>query len=206
MSLHACKIHSLPNGEGLQDFLQAQTPDLIILDIMMPGRNGLYWLSWLKDNHPEIPVLIMSAKDSMDDRMQGLELGAEDYLTKPFHPKELLIRLRNILRNKPAHKDQLIKIGEHYFDPAHERLIRQNTAIKLTSLETRLLEFFCQNAGQTLTRDAISIALHGNEHHPMDRGIDMHINRLRKKIEGDISQPRYLHTVWRKGYRLTLNP
>lgn len=204
LSLHACKIHLLPNGEGLHDFLHAQVPDLIILDIMMPGRNGFYWLSWLKENHPEIPVLILSSKGSADDRVHGLELGAEDYLPKPFHPKELLIRLRNILRNKPLHNSQLIRIGEHYFDPVQELFIRNNTPIKLTTLETRLLEFFCQNAGQILTRDAISLALHGNEHYPMARGIDMHVNRLRKKIEDDIAHPRCLHTICAK--RLSPDP
>lgn len=199
------QIHALPNGEEISDFFQHHQPDIILLDIMMPGgKDGLYWLGWLKEQYPQIPVMLLSAKKSAQERLQGLEIGADDYLTKPFHPKELLIRIRNIMRHAPQKNGHMIQIGSNLFDPTRERLERDNTIIKLTTQESSLLLFFCQNSGQTLTRDAISHAMNGNEHQPMNRSIDMTINRLRKKLGDDATDPQHLCTVWRKGYRLTL--
>ncbi|SEA18229.1 two-component system, OmpR family, phosphate regulon response regulator OmpR [Thiothrix caldifontis] len=202
---HHYHLHTLPNGEGISNFCQHQQPDIILLDIMMPGEDGIHWLKWLKANHPTIPVMLLSAKKSAQERLQGLEVGADDYLTKPFHPKELLIRMHNIMRHQPVKHIQTIKIGSNVFDPEQEKLERDNTIIKLTAQETSLLRFLCQNAGQILTRDAISHAINGNDYHPLNRSIDMTINRLRKKLGDDAHSPQYLRTIWRKGYRLTLN-
>lgn len=199
------QFHALSNGEKIINFFRQHQPDIILLDIMMPGgKDGLYWLGWLKEQYPQIPVMLLSAKKSAQERLQGLETGADDYLTKPFHPKELLIRIRNIMRHAPQKNGHMIQIGSNLFDPRHERLERDNTSIKLTTLETSLLLFFCRNAGQILTRDAISLAMNGNDHQPMNRSIDMTINRLRKKLGDDANSPQHLCTVWRKGYRLTL--
>lgn len=201
---HHYRIHTLLNGEEIDSFCQNSQPDLILLDIMLPGKDGLYWLEWIKKHHPHLPVMLLSAKKSADERLAGLEVGADDYLTKPFHPKELLIRLQKIIRN-PAPPNNLIAIGDNLFDPLHEKLERDGTVIKLTTQENRLLQFFCQNAGQVLTRDAISHAMNGNEHPPLNRSIDMTINRLRKKLGDDAHDPQHLRTIWRKGYRLLLN-
>lgn len=193
------------NGEEASRILPQHTPALIILDIIMPGKNGLYWLQWIKQNCPHMPVLILSSQSSDQERIQGLELGAEDYLTKPFHPRELLIRVRNILRLYSNNGKKTFMIGSCLFDPERELLIRWETVpTKLTPADTQLLLFFCQNAGQTLTRDAISHALHGNEHNPLDRKIDMQINRLKKRIGNTIDVSKHLQTVWRKGYRFIL--
>ena len=203
--LHNYQIDMLPCGEEIIHFLQTQEPELILLDIMMPGKDGLYWLNWLKKHRPSTPVMLLSAKKSAEERLQGLELGADDYLTKPFDPKELLIRIRHVMRDKPPNNGRVIhKIGRSLFDPVHEHLEREDTTIKLTTQESGLLQFFCQNPGKILTRDAISHAMYGNEYQPMNRSIDMTINRLRKKLDDNTSTPRYLCTVWRKGYRLTL--
>lgn len=204
-NIHGHHLYSLKEGEGIGNFLQQRRPDMIILDIMMPGKDGLYWLGWLRTHYPQIPVLLLSAKRTAHDRVKGFELGAADYLIKPFHPKELLIRVNNILHNRQIADNKLIKLGNYLFDPTQEKLLNNNTQIKLSTLESHLLLFFCQNAGQTLTRDDISYALNGNEHHPMNRSIDMAVTRLRKKLGDDKDAPQYLHTVWRKGYRLTLN-
>lgn len=201
-----CVLHSLICGEDMLTYLQQQQPQLIALDIMMPGRDGLYWLAWLREHYPHLPVLLLSSKASAGDRLKGLELGAADYLIKPFHPKELLIRIKHILRREPASNRLLIQIGEFQFDPTQECLLTHETQIRLTTLETRLLTFFCQNAGHILSRDAISHALNGNEHQPLNRSIDMAVNRLRKKLNEDLAAPRHLHTVWRKGYRFVINP
>lgn len=203
---HGCLLHSLGQGDHLVEYLQNQQPDLIALDIMMPGKDGLYWLAWLRDHYPLLPVLLLSTKASARDRLKGLELGAEDYLIKPFHPKEFLIRAGHILRNKSIPRRTLTQIGEYQFDPLHECLFHHDRQIRLTTLETRLLSFFCQNAGQTLTRDAISHALTGNEHQPLNRSIDMAINRLRKKLGENLTAPKHLYTVWRKGYRFVIQP
>lgn len=206
LTAHDYRIHSLLNGEEIDVFCQSSPPDLVLLDIMLPGKDGLHWLGWIKKHHPHLPVMLLSAKKSADERLAGLEVGADDYLTKPFHPKELLIRIQNIIRhtpNKPS--NNLITIGDNLFDPLHEKLERDNTVIKLTTQETCLLQFFYQNAGQILTRDAISHALSGNEHLPLNRSIDMTINRLRKKLGDDANDPKHLHTIWRKGYRLILD-
>lgn len=204
--LHGCyHIHALQDGNGIGEFINKRPPDMIMLDIMMPGKDGWYWLDWLKQHYPQLPVLLLSARKTPDDRLKGFELGAADYLIKPFHPMELLIRINNILHRHIPHTGKHFQIGNYLFDPRREALQRGDTQIKLSTLESRLLLFFCENAGQTLTRDAISFALNGNEHHPMNRSIDMTITRLRKKLGDDKDFPQYLHTVWRKGYRLTLN-
>ncbi|MBU0656965.1 MAG: response regulator transcription factor [Gammaproteobacteria bacterium] len=200
---HGFKISCLSSGAKIADHLKINLPDLILLDIIMPGKNGLYWLAYLKRLHPHLPVLMLSAQSGANDRLRGLELGADDYLIKPFHPKELLIRLRKILGIKQPQANGYIKIGEQFFNPERELLLGKGQTIKLTTQEARLLTFFCKNAGQTLTRDALSQALHGSDHAPMDRKIDMQITRLRKKLEPDLGTPRHLHTVWRKGYRFT---
>ncbi len=197
------EISCLSNGTEIQKHLRYQQPDIIVLDIIMPGKNGLYWLAWLQKHYPQIPVVILSAQSKADERLQGLELGAIDYLTKPFHPKELLIRVRRILNITQPEASNFFKIGEQFFDPKRELLLNSGQSIKLTTLDAKLLTFLCKHEGEILTRDAISHALHNLEHDPMDRKIDMQVTRLRKKIEPDPSTPRHLHTVWRKGYRFT---
>jgi DNA-binding response OmpR family regulator len=204
LSTHGFLVNTLSNGEDIGQVLNTYPLDLVALDIVMPGKDGLYWLEWLKKHYPHIPVLILSARNSAKDRLRGLELGATDYLIKPFHPKELLIRVKNTLNRYVQMEDQPVKIGEQLFDPTLEILIQDNSLVKLTSLETRLLVLLCQHAGQVLSRDAISYALHGSEHHPMNRSIDMQMNRLRKKLGDTPQSPKHIHTVWRKGYRLVL--
>ncbi|HRJ54274.1 MAG TPA: response regulator transcription factor [Candidatus Thiothrix moscowensis] len=203
LPLHGFAVQGIANGDKIEDYLYAYSPALVVLDIVLPGKSGLYWLKHLKTVYPQLPVLVLSAQGNAIDRLRGLELGASDYLTKPFHPKELLIRIRNILYGYPTTSHGTLRIGEHLFDPERELLLSKGGVVKLTSLDNQLLHFFCQHPGKILSRDAISHALHGNDHAPLDRSIDMRINRLRKKLEADLSNPRHLHTVWRKGYRFT---
>lgn len=196
---------SLTNGEALVPYLEQEVPNFIVLDIMLPGRDGLYWLAWLKSHYAEIPILLLSARSSAQDRVQGLELGADDYLVKPFHPKELMIRVQNILRHhiNGMAEDQF-QIGVYLFDAKHGYLLKEGVTTKLSTRETALLLLFCQHAGQVLSRDDIWQALHGIEHHPLNRNIDMLVNRLRKKLTDHSTNPAYLQTVWNRGYRLVL--
>lgn len=200
---YSYKFHNLTCGEALVAYLETSLPDFIALDIMMPGNDGLYWLAWLKNYYPTIPVLLLSARNSAQDRLSGLELGADDYLVKPFHPKELMIRVHNILRHQvEIRANDRFQIGVSSFDPKQGCLLQEGITTKLSTRETELLLLFCQHAGETLSRDHIWQSLHGIEHHPLNRNVDMLVSRLRKKLGDDPANPVYLHTVWNRGYRL----
>lgn len=207
---HGYRVFRAENGESARAVLASQTPDIITLDIIMPGKDGLFWLKWLNQNYPQIPVIILSCKTSPDERVAGLDMGADDYLSKPFHPRELLIRIRNILNRSSAEipdQQPVLKIGSCHFYPEQALLVNtENNAlqIKLSSLESHLLWFLYRHAGTTLTRDAISLDIYGMEHNPLDRRIDMQMNRLRKKLDTLTDASNHLHTVWRKGYRFTV--
>lgn len=194
-------VSALSSGEEIAEFLNFNLVDVIVMDVLLPGRNGLHWLDWVKKNHSLLPVLILSSQKAVDDRIAGLQLGAEDYLIKPFHMTELLLRLKTILRNRRVSDDQHNHSYTYCFDPEHALFFRDGKTIKLTTTETRLMRFLFDNAGKIVTRDEISEALRGNSHHPLDRSIDVHMNRLRKKIEDKPNLPKYLNTVWGKGYR-----
>jgi len=193
------------SGNEMDSHLASHTFDLIILDLMMPAEDGL---SILRRLRPAIntPIIILSARGQDTDRIIGLEVGADDYLAKPFNPRELLARIRALLRRNqppqsisPAMPD--IKFGLNTFNLKNNTLIRNQQTIKLTDSETRLLQLFTTRPDETLSRDTIIDALHGRDRDPFDRSIDIHITRLRKKIEDDPSNPAHICTVWAKGYK-----
>lgn len=194
-------VSILSNGESVARFLDENSVDVIVMDILLPGQDGLHWLTWVKKNYQSLPVLILSSQRAVDDRIAGLQLGAEDYLIKPFHMTELLLRLKTVLRHKRPAEIKLSQSYNYCFDPEHALFFRDGKTIKLTTTETRLMRFLFDHAGKIVTRDEISEALRGNSHHPLDRSIDVHMNRLRKKIEDKPNLPKYLNTVWGKGYR-----
>jgi|JI6StandDraft_1071083.scaffolds.fasta_scaffold00487_17 DNA-binding response OmpR family regulator len=194
-------VFVLTKGEELAEFLSLNLIDVIVMDILLPGESGLHWLAWVKQNYSLLPVLVLSSQTAVDDRIAGLQLGADDYLIKPFHMTELLLRLKTILRNKRPIEIKPNSSYTYCFDPEHALFFRDGKTIKLTTTETRLMRFLFDHAGKIVTRDEISEALRGNSHHPLDRSIDVHMNRLRKKIEDKPNLPKYLNTVWGKGYR-----
>ncbi|MFZ1387667.1 MAG: response regulator transcription factor [Thiolinea sp.] len=194
-------VSVLTRGEDIAEFLSLNTIDVIVMDILLPGESGLHWLAWVKKNYNLLPVLVLSSQKAVDDRIAGLKLGADDYLIKPFHMTELLLRLKTILRNKRPPEVKPNSSYTYCFDPEHALFFRDGKTIKLTTTETRLMRFLFDHAGKIVTRDEISEALRGNSHHPLDRSIDVHMNRLRKKIEDKPNLPKYLNTVWGKGYR-----
>lgn len=190
------QTHVLNNGEEIDSFLNSRHVNLMILDILLPGKNGLHWLQHVVGQHPRLPVLILSAQHTAQDRITGLQMGAKDYLTKPFEVDELLLRVKNLLEHqKPGWGS-----SNSYFDPDRAVFIKNGETIKLTITEVKLLEFLYKNANHVITRDEISETLRGSQHHPLDRSIDVHINRLRNKIEEQPSMPKMLNTVWGKGY------
>ncbi len=179
--------------------LSALIFDLLILDVMMPGETGLELLSSLKNNH--IPTLMLSAMGEAEDRISGLELGAEDYLTKPFEPKELVLRIRAILRrvSTQEEKSQILQFGEFRFDLSNSQLKRGDEIVYLTSNEALMLKLLAQHAGTPVSREELSKLMpnSGNE-----RSVDVQMVRLRKKIEENDSKPLYIQTIRGAGYVL----
>ena len=178
--------------------------DLIILDVMMPGMDGVTFTSELRETL-DTPILLLTARNETEDRISGLEAGADDYLAKPFEPKELLLRIGAILRRLPAVTEEqntpkIISLGNVKYDVARAELWCGEVLVRLTSTEIDLMRLFSSNLGQPLHRTDIVQAL--NREAEQDRSIDVQITRLRRKIESDPKQPRYLQTVRGEGYML----
>ncbi len=180
--------------------LESLTFDLLVLDVMMPGETGLDLTRSLRRTSPG-PILLLTAMGEADDRIAGLECGADDYLPKPFEPRELLLRVGSILRRAgpPATPAAVVAFGEFAFDIGRTDLTQAGQAVRLTTGEADLLKVFALNPGATLTRERLGRegGLGGNQ-----RTVDVQITRLRRKIEADPKAPRYLQTVWGVGYVL----
>jgi len=175
--------------------------DLIVLDVMMPGESGLELTRTLRREDNQVPILLLTAMGEAEDRIAGLESGADDYLPKPFEPRELLLRMRTILRRTPpvstAHTE--IALGHLCFDLARDELRQGDTLIRLTDAEIRLLRVLAENAGRAVSREELT---HRSRIHGNARTIDVHIARLRRKIEVNPKTPRYLRTLRGSGYIL----
>ena len=182
-------------------FLNEYHFDLIVLDVMMPGRNGFEFLKKLREES-SVPVLMLTAMGETDNRIYGLEQGADDYLPKPFEPKELVLRVKSILRRTPESNtsDVLLNFGSIVYDMTTKELkMLSGEVIHITNVEQQLLAVLGQKAGQIYTREKLAEVL-GAGNNP--RSIDVQITRLRKKIEKDSKNPRYLQTIRGKGYML----
>lgn len=183
-----------------RDKLAVLEYDLVVLDVMMPGEDGLSLTRYLRDTG-ELPVLLLTARGGADERIEGLEAGADDYLPKPFEPRELLLRINSILRRMPAKADEprALRMGRWTFAPERDALIDGDEIQSLTSVEARLLKALAAHSGEVLSREKLAdiCALNANE-----RTIDVQVTRLRKKIEVDPKSPRYLQTVRGEGYVL----
>jgi len=206
LTAHYFSIKFLSDGHELPTLLGKNRIDLIVLDVMLPNKSGLYWLKWLRQYHVHIPVIVASVKANEHDRLIGLENGAKDYLIKPFQCKELLIRIENILgANLSDNDSRILHIGDLKLDTENHMVFKGDCEIKLTELETDILKLLHINSGATLSRDDIMGQIRGTIHNPLDRSIDIHINKLRKKIEDDPANPIYIRTVRGKGYRLHID-
>ncbi len=172
--------------------------NLIILDVMMPGENGVEFTKRLRKDHNAIPIIMLTAMGEIDNRITGLEVGADDYLAKPFEPKELLLRLSNILKRNQDEVD-IIYFGDFSYNIKAQALLKQEQAIFLTSSEHCLLTFLLHNANQIVSREVLSLELNIN-----DRSVDVQIIRLRNKIEINPSRPQFLQTVRNQGYVLRI--
>ncbi|MEO0063427.1 MAG: hypothetical protein RLZZ08_1987 [Pseudomonadota bacterium] len=181
-------------------------PDLVLLDIMMPGEDGLSLCRHLSEAK-DIPVILLTARSEAMDRIVGLEIGADDYVVKPFEPRELVARIRSVLRRAvrpPAapEEDALYEFDGWVLDPLKRRLSDPDGAVvPVSSAEFRLLVAFLSHPRQVLDRDRLLDMVQGREAHLFDRAVDNQVSRLRRKMEPDSRDPRLIQTVWGGGYR-----
>ena len=195
------------DGVAMRAVLGEHAVDLVVLDLMLPGEDGLSLLRWLREHHGP-PVIIISARGDEVDRVVGLELGADDYLAKPFGPRELLARVRAVLRRSNSEIDAPVDTHTMTFGPFRLHLNthvlnRVDIEIPLTFGEFNLLRVLLEHANQVLSRDHLISLLKGYERSPFDRSIDVRVTRLRLKIEPKPDAPVYLRTVWGEGYLFT---
>lgn len=193
------------DGRELEAHLENDTPDAIVLDLMLPGEGGLSIAAKLRTRYPQLPVLMLSARSDTVDRVLGLEIGADDYMGKPFDPRELLARLRALLRRAAPTPPPttVFSFGEFRLDMASHTLTRAGERIALTTGELTLLHIFLRERGRVLTRDQLAQAVQGEERLPFERGIDVRVARIRKKVEDNPLQPYWIRTVWGTGYLFT---
>jgi two-component system phosphate regulon response regulator OmpR len=179
--------------------------DLLILDLMLPGEDGLSIAKRLK-GRIDLPIIMVSAQGEDVDRIVGLEVGADDYIGKPFNPRELLARIRAVLRRARSRPPtdggptSVVRFGDFELDLGAHRLTRHGEPVALTSGEFDLLAILARHPNKVLDRDRILDLLTGAERSPFDRSIDVRVTRLRSKIEPDPSRPVYIRTIWGKGY------
>ncbi len=198
------------DGEQMDTYLADHDVDLVVLDLMLPGEDGLSIARRLRGSN-NIPIVILSARGDEVDRIVGLEVGADDYLAKPFNPRELLARIRAVLRRsdmhatnqESLHDSHLYRFGDFTFDLLAHSLIREDTVIELTPGDSALLEAMVTKPNRVLSRDSLIENLKGYERSPFDRSIDVRVTRLRKKIEPNPEHPQFIRTVWGKGYMFT---
>ncbi len=192
------------SGKSLDLVLKNNDISLIVLDLMMPDESGLNICQRLRVNGISIPIIMLTAKGDEVDRIVGLEMGADDYLPKPFNPRELLARITAILRRqdsaKVSSKNKVVKFGEYVFNIEQRSLHKKNVEVSITTGEYDLLKVFAERPMQPLSRDQIMQLSKGRELDVFDRSIDVQISRLRRLIEEDPNKPGYLQTKWGFGY------
>ena len=181
-----------------------ERPDLIVLDLNLPGMDGLDVCRALR-RESDVPIIMLTARVEEPDRLIGLELGADDYVTKPFSPRELVARVRAVLRRVRGgvHQPGLIRAGDLKIDLNGHCVTRAGEPVSLTRTEFNLLATLAQHPGQTFTRAQLLDRLHGVAYDGFDRSIDAHIKNLRRKLEADPAEPRYVLTVYGVGYKFT---
>ena len=192
-------VDSCFDGNTACDYIEAAEYDVVILDIMLPGRDGLSVLAWARQRGYEMPVLLLTARDAVSDKVKGLDAGADDYLTKPFALEELLARLRMLLRKKSGLKTGRLTLGDLEVEVSGRRVYRGGKEITLSAREFALLEYLLVNKGQTLSREQIEAHLFDYSYEGASNMVDVYIRYLRKKIDEGFS-PKLIHTVRGVGY------
>jgi two-component system phosphate regulon response regulator OmpR len=196
------------DGRALSRIMQRESLDLLVLDLMLPGEDGMSICKRLRAEGQRVPIIMLTAKGEDVDRIAGLELGADDYLVKPFNPRELLARIHAVLRRRPtleapgapSNEQEVIAFGDFVFDLGARSLKKAGKDIALTTGEFAMLKVLARHPRQALSREKLAQLARGREFEPFDRSLDVQVSRLRKMIEVDPAQPKIIQTVWGVGY------
>jgi len=201
------RVAVVHRGDLAMASMRRLQPDLVILDLMLPGLDGLHVCRQLRDEIPTLPIIMLTARDKSDDQILGLEMGADDYVAKPCEPRVLLARIRTLLRRSklaetPA-EPQRIVLGQLIIELTERQVKWREQNVELSSGEYNLLLVLATHVGEVLSRDQLIQQLRGIEFNGVDRSVDVAISKLRRKFEDDPSAPRKIKTVWGKGYLLS---
>jgi phosphate regulon transcriptional regulator PhoB len=198
-------VESFPRGREGLEHLRRRPADLLLLDIMLPDMDGFDICRRLREDHrlKSLPVIFLTARGQEIDRVLGLELGADDYVVKPFSPRELVARVRAVLRRKTSieEKPQVVDAGDLHLDARTQEVTVRGKPVELSTLEFRLLYFFASHPRLVFSRDRLLDEVWGHDRFVTPRTVDVHIRRLREKIETQASSPQMIHTVRGSGYR-----
>jgi two-component system, OmpR family, phosphate regulon response regulator OmpR len=204
------QVQAIDSADQLDRLLQREPFDALVLDLMMPGEDGLSICRRLRASGQTIPILMLTARGDSVDRIVGLEMGADDYLPKTSEPRELVARLNAMRRRQHMlhstqvwGNDEVTEFGPFTLNISRMELQRDGASIPLTNMEFQLLRVFAANPRRPMSRDHLQDKVKGRDHEAMDRSLDVQISRLRRKIEDDPAEPRYLRTVWGVGYMFT---
>ncbi len=207
------EVDVVGDGDRAVERIRDRSPDLVVLDVMMPGRDGFDVCATVRADGITVPILFLTAKGGVDDRIRGLQVGGDDYLPKPFHRRELLLRVRAILRRTEDRgggeraRGDVVRFGGNEVDfRTYRGTAADGTAHELTSKEAMILRFLDAREGEVVSREAILNAVWGHEQYPTTRTIDNFVVRLRRRFERDPERPRHFRTVRGAGYRFTREP
>jgi two-component system, OmpR family, phosphate regulon response regulator OmpR len=208
LSEQGYSVAAVADAEAMNRSRARERYDLLVLDLMMPGEDGLAICRRLRGGNDTTPIIMLTAKGDEIDRIVGLEMGADDYLPKPFNPRELLARIQAVLRRQaplpipgaPTATANVVEFGGYSLDLSARRLSKGGADVTLTTGEFALLKILVSHPREPLSREKLMELARGREHEPFDRSIDIQVSRLRKLIEPDNAHPRYIQTVWGFGY------
>ncbi len=208
LSQEGYEVFVAEDSKAMSRIMVKERFDLIVLDLMLPGEDGLSICKRLRASKDQTPIIMLTAKGEDVDRIIGLEVGADDYLPKPFNPRELLARISAVLRRQPSpelpgapsREDETVVFGPFSLDLARRELSKSGEVISLTTGEFAMLKALVRHPRQPLSRDRLAELARGRDYEAFDRSLDVAISRLRKIIETDAAHPRYIQTVWGVGY------
>lgn len=201
------QVRAAGNSEQMDRYLERENFHLMVLDLMLPGEDGLTICRRLRQKENEIPIIMLTAKGDEVDRIIGLEMGADDYLPKPFNPRELLARIKAVLRRKtieapgaPSFEEQIIEFGKYSLNLGTREMSADGQSMTLTSGEFAVLKSLVTHPREPLSRDKLMNLARGRDYSALERSIDVQVSRLRRMLEEDPANPRYIQTVWGLGY------